>query len=104
MPLQCMMDRLSLTQCNGIQSADVLCPSVALTWPRVGDGGCRHGDGNANTAAAAVLPAAAASAAATGGATGRGEDVTSQQPAQTGLHKRLPLCFLSSLVLRQPVK
>lgn len=34
-----------------------------LTWPRVGDGGCRHGDGNANTATAAVLPAAATPAA-----------------------------------------
>lgn len=38
-----------------------------LTWSRVGDGGCRHSDGNANTATAAVLPAAATPAAATEG-------------------------------------
>lgn len=63
-------------------------PHVSLTWPRVGDGGCRHGDGNANPAAAAVLPAAAASAAATGGATETGRhdaatcsDRTAQKPA-----------------------
>lgn len=35
---------------------------VVLTWSRVGDGGRRHGDGNA---AAAVLPAAASPAAST---------------------------------------
>lgn len=40
---------------------------LRLTWSRVGDGGCRHGDGNANTAAAAVLPAAATPAASTEG-------------------------------------
>lgn len=34
-----------------------------LTWSRVGDGGCRHCDGNADAAAAAVLPAAATPAA-----------------------------------------
>lgn len=45
--------------------------SAELTWARVGDGGCRHGDGNANTAAAAVLPAATSPAASTEG--GRGE-------------------------------
>lgn len=38
-----------------------------LTWARVGDGGRRHGDGNANTAAAAVLPAAASPAASAEG-------------------------------------
>lgn len=44
-----------------------------LTWARVGDGGRRHGDGNANTAAAAVLPAAASPAAsAEGGRRERG--------------------------------
>lgn len=36
-----------------------------LTCSSVGDGWCRHGDGNANPAAAAVLPAAAPPAAAT---------------------------------------
>lgn len=39
--------------------------SAQLTCSSVGDGWCRHGDGNANTAAAAVLPAAAPPAAAT---------------------------------------
>ncbi len=38
-----------------------------LTWSRVGDGWCRHGDGNANTAAAAVLSAAATPTASTEG-------------------------------------
>lgn len=38
---------------------------AGLTCSRVGDGWCRHGDGNANPAAAAVLPAAAPPAAAT---------------------------------------
>lgn len=41
--------------------------AAKLTWSRVGYGGCRHGDGNANTAAAAVLPAAATPAASTEG-------------------------------------
>lgn len=36
-----------------------------LTRTRVRDGGCRHGDGNADTAATAVLPAAASPTAAT---------------------------------------
>lgn len=57
-----------------------------LTWSRVGDGGCRHGDGNASTAAAAVLPTAATPAASTEGGDRQKRKRTSfysGQPAQT---------------------
>lgn len=40
-----------------------------LTCSGVGNGWCRHGDGNADPAAAAVLPAAAPPAAAAEGGT-----------------------------------
>lgn len=66
--------------------------AVLLTWSRVGDGGCRHGDGNANPAAAAVLPAAAAPAASAEGGEGnkrRKEEKTflsSAKPARPRIH------------------